>query len=56
MAYAWTKTSGATCTITTPTSQNTTVTGMSQGTYVFRLTVTSSNTLTDFIEVTVVIS
>ena len=56
MAYAWTKTSGATCTITTPTSQNTTVTSMTQGTYVFRLTVTSSNTLTDFIEVTVVIS
>ena len=56
MAYVWTKISGPTCTITTPTTQNTTVTGMTPGTYVFRLTITSSNTLTDFIEVTVVIT
>jgi hypothetical protein len=56
MAYAWTKTSGPTCTITSPTAQNTTVTGMTPGTYVFRLTVTNSNNLTDFIEVTVIVS
>jgi alpha-tubulin suppressor-like RCC1 family protein len=53
MAYNWTKTSGPTCTITSPTSQNTTVTDMTTGTYVFKLNVTSSNTLTDFREVTV---
>jgi hypothetical protein len=56
MAYSWTKTSGPACTITTPTTQNTTVTGMPVGTYVFRLTITSSNTLTDFREVTVVVT
>jgi hypothetical protein len=56
MSYAWSKTSGPSCTITSPTSQNTTVTGMTPGTYVFRLTITNSNSLTDFREVTVVIS
>lgn len=37
--YAWTKTSGTGGSITSPASANTTVTGLSAGTYVFRLTV-----------------
>lgn len=41
--YAWTKTSGpAGETITSPSSATTTVTGLVQGTYVFRLTVNGS--------------
>lgn len=41
--YAWTKTSGpAGETIGTPSSSSATVTGLSQGTYVFRLTVNGS--------------
>lgn len=43
MSYAWTKVSGPSCTITSPSSQSTTVTGLSSGTYVFRNTVTSSH-------------
>lgn len=50
--YAWTKTSGpAGQTITSPSSANTTVTGLVAGTYVFRLTVNGSV----FDEVTVVV-
>ncbi len=52
MTYAWTKQSGPSCTITSPTSANTTVTGMSAGTYVFRNTVTSAHG-SDYQEVTV---
>jgi hypothetical protein len=54
MTNAWTKTSGASCTITSPTAQNTTVTGMTAGEYVFRNTVTSSYGV-NYQEVTVVI-
>ncbi len=46
-SYAWTKTSGpASGTITSPGSASTTVTGLTQGTYVFTLTVTDNNGLT----------
>jgi hypothetical protein len=55
-AYAWTKISGPSgSTITSPASQNTSVTGLVQGTYVFRLTVTDDDaaTGTDDVQVTV---
>lgn len=55
-SYAWTKVSGpAGETITTPSSANTTVTGLVVGIYVFRLTVTDNNnaTGTDDIQITV---
>ena len=54
--YAWTKISGPSgSTITSPASQNTSVTGLVQGTYVFRLTVTDDDaaTGTDDVQVTV---
>jgi hypothetical protein len=56
LIYAWTRISGPnTPTITTPTASTTTVTGLIQGIYVYRLTVTdaSSNTSTDDITITV---
>ena len=57
MTNAWTLTSGANIpTITSPTSQNTTVTGMIAGTYIFRNTVTNSVGANDYQEVTVVVS
>lgn len=54
-AYAWTKISGTGGTIVSPTSATTSVTGLTAGTYVFRLTVTdnASATGTDDITVTV---
>lgn len=54
--YAWTKIAGpATYTITSPSSVSTTVTGLIQGVYTFRLTVTddSSATATDDVVITV---
>lgn len=56
VAYAWTKISGpATFTITSPSSASTTITGLVQGTYTFRLTVTDDDgaTGTDDVLVTV---
>jgi len=41
-AYAWTKVSGGAATITTPATATTTVTGLVQGSYTFRLTATDS--------------
>ena len=56
MANLWTQTSGPnTAMITSPTTQNTSVTGMIAGTYIFRNTVTNSLGAKDFQEVTVVI-
>lgn len=55
MTYAWTQISGAACTITSPTSQSTTVTGLTDGDYVFRNTVTSSHG-SDYDEVLVQVS
>jgi len=53
--YQWTKLSGPSCTITTPTSASTTVTGMGSGTYVFKVVATDNNTATwaDTLQVTV---
>lgn len=53
---AWTKVSGGSATITSPSSDTTTVTGLSEGTYVFRMTVTNtsdSRTATHDVTVTV---
>ena len=54
-AYAWTKISGTGGTIVSPSSASTSVTGLTAGTYVFRLTVTdnASATGTDDITITV---
>jgi hypothetical protein len=41
--YAWTKVSGPSCTITSPSAKVTTVTGLSTGTYVFQLITTDNN-------------
>lgn len=42
VSYQWAKISGTGGTITTPTNQNTTVTGLSVGTYIFSLTATDN--------------
>ena len=54
-SYAWTKSSGGAATITTANAVNTTITGLTPGTYVFQLTVTDNagSTGTDFVTVTV---
>lgn len=52
--YAWTQTSGTTATITSPTSANTTITGLTTaGTRVFRVTVTDNSSGTSSANVTV---
>lgn len=54
--YAWTKISGpATFTITSPSSVSTTITGLVEGTYVFRLTVTDNDTDTDTDDITITV-
>ncbi len=55
VAYAWTKVSGGAATITTPSAASTSVTGLVQGPYTFRLTVTDNQgaTGTDTMNVTV---
>jgi len=45
-SWAWVKTSGGAATITNASAQNTTVTGLVQGSYVFTLTATDNNGLT----------
>lgn len=49
----WTKQSGGAATITTPTTNNTSFTGLVQGTYVFRLTATDNQGGIGYAEVTV---
>jgi hypothetical protein len=44
--YAWTLTSGTGGTITSPNASSTTVTGLSQGTYIYKLTVTDNSKAT----------
>lgn len=56
VSYAWTKTSGPACTITSPSTVNTSVTGMSGvGVYIFQLLVTDNGGLTntDTVQVTI---
>ncbi len=57
-AYSWTKVSGRGGTITSPSAASTTVTGLAQGTYVFRLTVTDNGSpgLTGSDDVTVTVN
>lgn len=45
-SYLWTKISGGSATITSPNALSTTVTGLTQGTYIFNLAVTDANGLT----------
>lgn len=54
-SYLWTKVSGTGSSITTPSSNTTTVTGLSQGVYVYRLTATDnlSATGSNTVQVTV---
>lgn len=55
--YAWSQISGPnTASITSPTSANTGVTGLVNGTYVFRITVTNSNALTHTDDVTLYVA
>jgi hypothetical protein len=55
-SYAWTKSSGGAATITTPNAQNTSVTGLVQGTYVFQLQVTDDDGATGTDTVTVIVN
>jgi hypothetical protein len=55
-SYAWTKISGGAATITTPSAASTTVTGLAQGAYTFRLTATDDNGATDFDDLTVTVN
>lgn len=49
--FQWTKISGATCTIATPTGGSTKITGLVAGSYVFRLTVTDNQGKTAYDDV-----
>ena len=54
LTYSWTKVSGPSATISSPTAASTTVTGLSSGTYVFRLTVSDGQlSATDDVQVVV---
>lgn len=56
-SYAWTQDSGPSCTITSPSSSSTTVTGMNTaGVYVFRLTATDNSALTGYDTVQITVS
>ncbi len=54
--YAWTKVSGGAANITTPAAQNTTVTDLVQGVYVFRLTATDTTSASASADVTVTVN
>ncbi len=54
--YAWTKVSGGAANITTPAAQNTTVTDLVQGVYVFRLTATDTTSASATADVTVTVN
>lgn len=55
-SHTWTKISGTGGTITSPNNFSTTVTGLTVGTYVFRLTATDNQALTGFDEVTILVN
>lgn len=55
--YLWTDVTGSgSATITSPTSQNTGITGLSVGTHTFRITVTQSDGQTAYAEVTITVT
>lgn len=54
--YEWSKVSGPNATIVSPTAKNTNVTGLSNGTYIFKLTVTNSNRVSASRNVKVVVN
>lgn len=54
--YAWTKISGGAATVTSPSAASTTVTGLVQGTYQFKLTVTDNNSATGADTVQVIVN
>jgi hypothetical protein len=56
VSAAWTKISGPSATIVTPSSLTTSVTGLSVGTYVFRCTVTDNNNLSGTADITVTVN
>ncbi len=56
VSYAWVKLSGTGGTITSPSSAITTVTGLTTGTYVYQLTVTDNNSLTDSDNTTITVN
>ena len=55
-SYAWSKQSGGAATLTTANTATLQVSGLVQGTYIFRLTVTDNTGATGFDEVTVLVS
>lgn len=55
-SYSWTKVSGGSATITSPSASSTTVTGLAAGSYTFRLTVTDNGGATAFDEVNVTVN
>lgn len=56
ITFSWSQVSGGSATITNPTSASTTVTGLVQGTYKFRLTVTDDSTATGTDDVVVMVN
>lgn len=56
ITYLWSKASGGSATIVTPTAANTSITGLSTGTYVFRCTVTQDDSQTAYAEVTITVT
>jgi hypothetical protein len=55
-SYSWSKQSGGSASITTPSAASTTVTGLVQGVYVFRLTATDNGGASNFADVTVTVN
>jgi hypothetical protein len=55
-SYAWSKVSGGAATINSPSAASTTVSGLAQGSYIFRLTVTDNAGATAFDDVLVTVN
>jgi lysophospholipase L1-like esterase len=55
-SYAWSKVSGGAATINSPSTASTTVSGLAQGSYIFRLTVTDNAGATAFDDVLVTVN
>jgi hypothetical protein len=55
-SYSWTKVSGGTATINSPSSASTTITGLAAGSYTFRLTVTDNSGATAFDDVNITVN